>query len=264
MNEFIWNGKKISYTEQGKGFPVVLLHGYLETKEVWHSFAQQLATNYRIIIPDIPGHGQSEVFAETHSMELMAQAVNALLQELLVEKCVLVGHSMGGYVMLAFAQLFPDMVSGLVLFHSSVYADTEEKKKLRLQEIELIENGSLHQIIDNHLPKTFAPENVDLFKPLLNEMSHRALTHNPKGVCALIRGMMKRPDRQELIRHFKEPLLFIFGKNDNFISGEAAEKMVLLNSHIRVKWLNNSGHMGFIEEPEKVNAALTGFLEKIK
>jgi pimeloyl-ACP methyl ester carboxylesterase len=264
MNEFIWNGKKISFLEQGKGFPVVLLHGYLESKEIWNDFAKRLAINYRVIIPDIPGHGDSEIIAETHSMKLMAQAIHALLQFLSIKKCVLVGHSMGGYVMLAFAQLFPENLDGMVLFHSSVYADTEEKKKSRLQEIVLIEKGYLDQIVANHLPKTFASDNLHRFPPILNETNQRALKHDAKGVCALLRGLMERTDQQELIRNFEKPLLFIFGKKDQFISGDAAEKMVQLNSNIQVMWLFNSGHMGFIEEPDEVAVTMQGFLNNFK
>jgi pimeloyl-ACP methyl ester carboxylesterase len=193
-------------------------------------------------------------------MELMAQAIHALLQSRSIKKCVLVGHSMGGYVMLAFAQLFPENVAGLVLLHSSVYADTEEKKKSRLQEIDMIEKGRLNQIIANHLPKTFASENLTRFQPILDEMNQRALRHDTKGVCALIRGMMERPDRQELIRNFSKPMLFIFGKKDNFISVDAAERMLLLNAKIQSEWLYNSGHMGFMEEPDEAIATIESFM----
>jgi pimeloyl-ACP methyl ester carboxylesterase len=264
MNEFITNGKKLAYIERGQGFPVVLLHGYLETKEVWQDFAGYLATHYRVIIPDIPGHGGSDTLAETHSMELMAQSIQSLLQSLGIEKFTLIGHSMGGYVMLAFAQLFPEKLTGMVLFHSSVFADTDEKKKSRLLEIEQIENGHLDKIGANHLPKTFATQNWDRFQPLLGEMAKRALAHDPKGVCALIRGMMERPDRQELIRNFEKPMLFIFGKKDNFISVDAAQKMALLNSKIEIEWFVNSGHMGFLEEPDKTVKVICGFLKKTR
>jgi pimeloyl-ACP methyl ester carboxylesterase len=254
--QFIFNSNKISYFDKGKGNVVVLLHGYLETKEVWSSFAEKLSKNFRVIALDLPGHGKSDVVAETHTMQLLAQFVNSLLLHLNIETCTLVGHSMGGYVMLAFVDLYPEKVERFVLFHSSVYADTDEKKKNRLREIEFIENGKLELIVNTNLPNTFATENLDKFSNEIDILKQHAKTHNPKGVCAILRGMMERPDGQELVKNFAKPMLFIFGEKDNYIPVEVAKKMLMLNPEINVKWLSDSGHMGFVEEQE----FSTGFL----
>lgn len=254
--QFTFNTNKISYFDRGKGNVVVLLHGYLETKEVWSSFAEKLSKNFRVITLDLPGHGKSDVVAETHTMQLLAQFVNSLLLHLNIETCTLVGHSMGGYVMLAFVDLYPEKVERFVLFHSSVYADTDEKKKNRLREIEFIENGKLELIVNTNLPNTFATENLDKFSNEIDILKQHAKTQNPKGVCAILRGMMERPDRQELVKNFAKPMLFIFGEKDNYIPVEVAKKMLMLNPEINVKWLSDSGHMGFVEEQE----ISTGFL----
>lgn len=260
--QFIFNSNKISYFDIGKGNIVVLLHGYLETKEVWSSFAETLSKNFRVIALDVPGHGKSDVVAETHTMQLMAQCVNSLLTHLKIETCTLVGHSMGGYVMLSFVDLYPEKVERFVLFHSSVYADTDEKKKNRLREIEFIENGKLELIVNTNLPNTFATDNLEKFSNEINDLKRHAKKHDPKGVCAILRGMMERTDRQEMVKKFAKPMLFIFGKKDNYISIEVGQKMAQLSSRICTQWLENSGHMGFVEEQELSGQIIKDFVTK--
>lgn len=263
MKTFTYNKQNLSYTDRGGGFPLVLLHGYLETKAVWNDFAKQLAVKHRVIIPDIPGHGQSELLAPVHSMELMADAINALLEHLKIDSCLMVGHSMGAYVMLAFADKYPKKLAGMLVFHSSVYADTEEKKRNRLNEISLIEKGRLRQVIEQHLPRTFAQPDLPEHQSKIEQLIQKALQHNPQGVCALIRGMMERPDRQTLIQKWNKPLAFIFGVNDNFIPQAVALQMQKLNPGGQIYWLKYSGHMGFIEEPEESLKLLLSFAESL-
>ncbi|MGD9991676.1 MAG: alpha/beta fold hydrolase [Salinivirgaceae bacterium] len=263
MKTFTFNKKNLSYTDSGGGFPLVLLHGYLETKAVWNNFAEQLAVKHRVIIPDIPGHGHSELLAPVHSMELMADAINALLEHLKIDSCLMLGHSMGAYVMLAFAEKYPEKLAGMLVFHSSVYADTDEKKQNRLNEISLIEKGQLRQVIEQHLPRTFARPELPVHQANIEQLIHKALQHHPQGVCALIRGMMERPDRQALIKKWNKPLAFIFGANDSFIPQAAALQMQTLNPRSQVYWLKHSGHMGFIEEPEASLKLVLSFAESL-
>lgn len=261
---FKHNDKVISYFDKGRGKVVVLLHEYLETKEVWSSFAEKLSNNYRVIAIDIPGHGQSDVINETHSMKLMAESVNLLLNYLQVSECVMVGHSMGGYVMLAFANLYPEKLNSFVLFHSSIYSDTDEKKKNRLREIEFIKKGKLELIVNTNLPNTFTNDNLKKFSQIIENMKMQAVNNNAEGVCSILRGMMERHDRQELITNFKKPMLFIFGEKDNYIPVEVGEKMAKTNSKIQLDWLANSGHMGFVEEKEKSLRVILDFLKNNK
>ena len=138
---FEYNNSKIRYKDQGNGKPIVLLHGYLESLDIWHNFAEKLAGKYRVISLDIPGHGSSDVIAETHTMDLMADIVHSLLSHQEINKCLLVGHSMGGYVTLAFADKYMDRLDGFILFHSSPFPDTDDKKDQRNREKALIREG---------------------------------------------------------------------------------------------------------------------------
>jgi len=252
--------KDIYYYDSGKGDVVILLHGYLETKEIWSDLSNRLSNNFRVISIDIPGHGKSEVLDSTHSMELLAKAINSLLDYLNIKQCSLIGHSMGGYITLAFAELFPDKLKSFILLHSSVYADNDIKKENRLNDIKLIEQGELKKITDSNIPKMFANDNLSAFSNNIYIMQKYAQKFDTDGVVALIKGMMNRTDKQNFIRTFNKPMLFIFGKKDNFISIDVAKEMLKLNSNIEYKILNNSGHMGFIEEAEEVVDIIKRFI----
>ncbi|MBI9067916.1 MAG: alpha/beta hydrolase [Salinivirgaceae bacterium] len=264
MTFFEFRGKKIAYTYRGQGFTIVLLHGYLETKEVWSSFGDKLAENYRVISIDIPGHGASEQIQDTHSMGLMAEAVDALLANLQIEKCLMIGHSMGGYIALAYANLFAHRLLGLTLFHSSIFADSEEKKANRYRELDFIRKGKINLLINANLPKTFATQNLLRFEQKIEMMKYLAQNHSKDGICSLLQGMIERPDRQELMYFFKKPILFIFGRNDQLIPQEVAEEMLEINPFVKSEWLENSGHMGFIEEQEKSLIIISNFAKAIQ
>lgn len=134
----IYNGKNLNYKIAGSGDVVVLLHGFMESSNIWLDFGYELARNFLCIAPDLPSHGKSDMLAEIHSMELIAETVKVILDENQVKRCVLAGHSMGGYVALAFSEKYPEMMQGLVLFHSTSLAETEEGKRNRERAIELI------------------------------------------------------------------------------------------------------------------------------
>jgi pimeloyl-ACP methyl ester carboxylesterase len=123
---FSYKGGEIHYSVTGNGFPVVLLHGYLESSEVWDGFVKRLSSRFKVISIDLPGHGLSSVYGEIHTMEFLATAVKELTDSLNLKKIFLTGHSLGGYVTLAFLEFFPEYLSGYCLFHSQPFADSEE------------------------------------------------------------------------------------------------------------------------------------------
>ena len=194
----------------------VLLHGYLESMLVWDDFVPYLYKQVRVITLDLPGHGISVVKGPVHTMEYLADVVKDTLDALGIARCTLVGHSMGGYVALAFCEKYPERLDGVVLLSSTPDADTDEKKENRLREIKL--------------------------------------------VAALLRGMIERPDRNEMLRRSAVRQLFIFGKHDGYIPLEKAEALAAAHPQARIAWLEHSGHMGFLEEPEITARALLDFM----
>lgn len=257
-------GCALRVRESGEGYPpVVLLHGYLESLDVWEDFQTALSHYIRTISIDLPGHGISEVKDEVHSMEFMADTVHAALETLGVRKAVIVGHSMGGYVALEYLRKYPESTSGIVLFHSGPNADSEQKKADREREVNLILGGK-KELIARMFPQVgFAPQNRQRLAEKIEELSDQITLTEDEGIVAALRGMAERRDSNEVLRESKVPQLVIFGRHDEYISPEMAETAVKEHPQAHVAWLENSGHMGFMEEPDKSLEIILDFLKTI-
>lgn len=245
-------------SEQGER-TLVLLHGYLESLLVWEDFVPHLYKEVRVITLDLPGHGISEVKGEVHTMEYLADTVKGALDALGVERCTLVGHSMGGYVALAFAERYPERLNGVVLLSSTPNADTPEKAENRRREIALVKAGKKEQLARVAPAAGFAEENRARMADAIEDLVEQVFVTEEEGIVALLNGMIERTDRNEMLRSSSVRQLFIFGKKDGYISLEAAEKLVADHPQAEVVWLESSGHMGFLEEPERVAQALLDF-----
>jgi len=254
---------KLRYKDQGTGQAVVLLHGYLESLEVWDAFANELALHYRVISIDIPGHGESGIIAAYHSMDEMAEAAVEVLDELNINKCFMVGHSMGGYVTMAFASNFRNRLSGFCLMHSAPFADTEEKKQNRDREITMVREGKKDTIVNINIPKMYADDNLDRLRTDIDLSKSIARRTPDEGIIVLLNGMKARPDRSAFLEKTALPVLWVLGKKDNYIPFETVSEKAkqLLNNHGKLLVLENSGHAGFIEEKEATLNALHAFLK---
>ncbi len=249
LKKLTYNHVNLYYSDRGEGDCIVLLHGYLETGEIWDEFAGSLLDRYRVIIVDLPGHGRSGTWGKVHTMEDIAGSVYSILEAEEVEKVFLVGHSMGGYVTMAFAELYPERLLGYSLFHSTCFADTEEKRNNRDREISLVLCQKKHLIVNVNIPKGFSNVNVERLSLQVEKARNLALSNPEDGIVAILNGMKERPDRARILKKSSIPLLLIGGMKDNYIPLEVFDKMVSLAPHASVLRLAQSGHMGFIEEP---------------
>src|ERR1051326_356905 len=154
---------KVRFSDKGKGRAIVLLHGFLESLEIFNGLSDKLSKSFRVISIDLPGHGQTPSLGYIHTMELMAECVKSVLDFSGIRKYVVIGHSMGGYVALAFAEKFPQHIAGLCLFHSTAMPDSEEKKKDRDRAAEVVMHDHTQYVTDL-IPKLFAKENILLLK----------------------------------------------------------------------------------------------------
>jgi len=220
----------------------VLLHGYLESMLVWDDFVPYLYKQVRVITLDLPGHGISVVKGPVHTMEYLADVVKDTLDALGIARCTLVGHSMGGYVALAFCEKYP------------------EKKENRLREIKLVEAGKKDALARVAPEAGFAPENRPRMRDEIEDLVEQVFVTEDEGIAALLRGMIERPDRNEMLRRSAVRQLFIFGKHDGYIPLEKAEALAAAHPQARIAWLEHSGHMGFLEEPEITARALLDFM----
>jgi pimeloyl-ACP methyl ester carboxylesterase len=257
---YSYKGRQIFYSVLGKGTPVVLLHGYLESSEIWDLFAEKLAADCKVISIDLPGHGLSEVFGSVHSMEFMATVIKELLDSLNIQKVFLCGHSLGGYVALAFLELFPDYLSGYCLFHSHPFADSPEAIEKRLREIAIVKAGKKDLMYPDNVTRMFAPSNLRNFQDALQRSKDIASKLPGEGIIAVLNGMIERPSRLKFMEEGKVPCLWILGIMDNYIPCGPIQERVKLPSNAKVVVLKNSGHIGFIEEEDLCVRIINDFM----
>lgn len=251
--------KTISYIDQGQGTALVLLHGYLETMEMWQGVLPELAKHFRVICPDMPGHGKSPA-QENQTIESMGEAVISLMDELKIQNFNLAGHSMGGYVSLAMAEKHPERIIRIALLHSHTYADAPEKAANRLRETVLISRRKKELIINFAIPNLFAPDFAEKHPDIVDKAIEMALTTPDDGMIACLKAMAERPDRTAVFKNLKQDRLMILGKNDNLISWQTLKEEFGNVPGIKIKLLEKAAHMGITEEPQAfVKALMEGF-----
>ena len=264
MNMFhSFRGGKIHYSDSGKGPVIVLLHGYLESSEVWNGFAGKLSPEFRVIAVDLPGHGNSDVYGEVHSMEFMAMAIKDLINSLELNKVFLTGHSLGGYVTLAFLELFPDCLSGYCLFHSQPFPDPPVVLEKRRREIEIVKAGKKNLMYPDNVIRMYASSNLVKFSDALERSKDIASQIPGEGIIAVLNGMMIRPSRLSYMEEGNIPCLWILGLMDSYIPCDFIQTMVNLPVNAKVIILKKSGHLGFIEEEDLSVKVVSNFVKKL-
>lgn len=249
----------VSFSDQGKGRVVVLLHGYLGSKEIWDKSIKNLSKTYRVIAIDLPGHGETDCFGYVHSMDLMAKCVKAVLDQLRLKKYVIIGHSMGGYTALAFAELFPDNLKGLCLFHSTAYADSEEKKKDRNRAIKLVK-ADKRVYTKSTIQNLFATKNIKYLKDEISFATKIAQSVSKQGAVAALEGMKDRPNRDMILGLVDYPIMMVIGELDNVLPYNSLLEQSETIRKKHLLFLEHDGHMGFLESPALVNQSLRKFL----
>jgi pimeloyl-ACP methyl ester carboxylesterase len=254
-----FNNLKVRYSIEGKGTSIVLLHGFLESLAIFSELTVDLAKHFQVICVDIPGHGKSETNTN-NSMDYIADVVNSVLIELQIDKFFIFGHSMGGYATLAFVEKYPEKVVGFGLIHSHPYADPKDKAESRLKEIELIKMGGKEKMYSVNSPKMFADENLIRFKKDVDFAKLLAKQTPDEGIISCIKAMFHRKDLSLFLKNTKLPFLIIQGKKDNYINYETVGKNIQLPENVQNIVLENSGHIGFIEEKELFLDAVKNFI----
>lgn len=254
-------GTALHIADSGRGERcVVLVHGYLESMYVWDDFVPLLTRDVRVITVDVPGHGVSQVLGEVHTMEMMADVLHGMLDALGIERATFVGHSMGGYISLAFCAKYPERMDGLVLLSSSPCPDDETKRENRRREITLVRAGKKDVLARVAPENGFAEQNRVRLKDYIEDLVEQVHVTEDEGIVALLGGMIARVDQNAMLRASSVRQLFIVGRHDNYIPVAAAESFIADNPQAQVVWLDASGHMGFIEEPERCASAILGFV----
>lgn len=249
---------RMHYRTVGKGRPVVLAHGFLESSEMWADFLNTAPEGFQYILPDLPGHGASDVWDHKHTMDMMAGLVERILSHLnITEPVQWIGHSMGGYVGLAFAELFADKTASLCLFHSQAHADSDQKKRDRLRAVEALRAGK-EKFIHESIQNLFAPYNRERLAEEINHASNMADLMPTEGIIAALLGMRERPDRREVLESAPYSMTIV-GKDDPVIPSER-EIDTYSGSSTALRVVEQCGHMGHLEQPSQIHQLLAEFL----
>lgn len=259
MKYVLFKNTKISFTDQGKGTAIVLLHGFLENKSMWDEFVLEFAKKYRVITIDLLGHGDTENLGYVHSMEDNADAVHEVLSHLRIRKSILVGHSMGGYVSLAFSELYPEYVKGLVLLNSTSRADSEERKTNRNRAIKAVKKDYT-TFVRLSIANLFSEENREKLTNEIEKVKLQALKTPLQGIVASLEGMKIRKDREVLLHFSHFPKMLVLGKKDGVLSYDDTIDQVE-NTQVELVSFPD-GHMSHIENAEELKKALLLFFKK--
>jgi 3-oxoadipate enol-lactonase len=252
----------LHYMESGQGMPVVLLHGFPLSGSIWHTQRERLSERYRVVVPDLRGHGRSPAPAGIYEMDLLARDVFALLDALAIEQAVIMGHSMGGYATLAAWQLAPERFLGLGLIASQAAADTEEARQNRYKLADNVGAEGSQALADGMLPKLFAP-NLAGDAPCRGLVRQLILATQLNGIIGSLKGMALRPDSGPLLPTVSVPTLIVAGRQDQIIAPAKAEAMARLMPHATLAMIDNAGHMPMLEQFDATTSAMQDFLAGI-
>ncbi|WEK68424.1 MAG: alpha/beta hydrolase [Candidatus Chryseobacterium colombiense] len=255
----------LNFERKGNGKEtLVLLHGFMENISIWHEMESHLSEYFSLLKIDLPGHGQSEMVAEVQTMEIMAEEVKKVLDKLDLTKVHLLGHSMGGYTSLAFAEKYPEFLISLTLFFSTYFPDDAEKKEQRIKSYRIIKDAFPHYARAG-VPNLFNPNERDILEGKIETALEIALSTNNLGALASVKGMVERTDKKHVLESLDAKILVIAGKHDNAVKTEIMIKNLPDRTNIK-SYVLDCGHNGHWEKPsicaEIINTELLHHLPK--
>lgn len=250
MEKIKINDIELAYTRRGKGTPLVLLHGYPLDHHLWDDVAPLLEDTFELILPDLRGFGESTTVDSPFTMDDYASDIAGLLDQLGIQKTAIVGHSMGGYVALAFARLYPERVSGLGLVSSQVLADPPDRKEGRYKSAADVSDKGIGGVVETMTPKFTSDEPLQAFA---RETMER---QQPAAFIGSLKAMAERMDSTPLLSSFKFPVVIIHGEADALIPIDRAREVKKAIPHAHLVELNGAGHMPMMEAKEETAIAL--------
>ena len=247
------DGVKIAYARRGQGAPLVLIHGYPLDHSIWDPLAPFLEHNFDLIIPDLRGFGESEVAQADNSIVDYASDIAGLLTHLRIRKAYIAGHSMGGYVALAFAREYEERVTGLAMVSSQMAADAPERKQARYSTAKQVMEQGVGNVAEQMAPKLSVV-------PRWQAFAHGLIEKQPaQGVAAALRAMAERPDSSDIFGGFPFPVVIVHGDADELIPVQKGKDMKAVLPSAHYVELQGAGHLPMMEQPERVAEALKSF-----
>lgn len=252
-------GISVYFSHEGQGKAIVLLHGFLENSNMWHEIIPLLSKSNTVVAIDLLGHGKTECLGYIHTMEMMAETVNAVLNHLQIEEANFIGHSMGGYVALAFAELYPEKTRGLCLMNSTAIADNSEKQLNRDRAIAAVKKN-YRTFVSMSISNLFAPDNRERLAKEIEQVKKEALKMAVQGIIAALEGMKIRKDRTQLLHDASFKTMMIVGIQDPILDYDSLISQVMNTDVLFVEL--SGGHMSHIENKKELTYNLMQFNEK--
>jgi 3-oxoadipate enol-lactonase len=250
METFFLPNSSIAYLRRGYGNPLILLHGYPLDHRIWDPIIPLLENDFELIIPDLRGFGESKAIDTNYSISEMAEDVAQLVEKIGFPKALIAGHSMGGYVSLAFARLFPDRLLGLGLISSQAIADTPEKKESRYLSLKQLQESGRKSIANSMVGKLTSDS------MLQNQMYDIIMSQSEAGIMSAIKALAERSDQTSIVGTLDVPLLVVHGDSDELIPFERAVEVSKVAENSNLVVIAKAGHMPMLEYPEATASAL--------
>jgi len=257
---FQYQGKNVSYQMTGEGNAVVLLHGFGEDSTIFNHQIDLLKDVCLLIVPDLPGSGLSDFNEQLDSIDAFATCIHALLQNHNIDKCIMLGHSMGGYITLAFAALFPSYLNKFGLIHSTAFADSEEKKIIRQKGIALMNEYGSFAFLKNTIPNLFGEKFKKNHAEKIEALIELSKQFSKEALVQYYNIMILRKDKTQVLRNSKIPVLFIIGTDDVAIPKDDILQQTTLPDFSYIHILQEAGHMGMLEATDQLNKYLLDFI----
>jgi len=248
---------KLHFEKMGRGIPYILLHGYALDHHIWLPVEERMRSQVEVILPDLRGHGESPAPQGTYTMQSMAEDILLLMNDLSIDQAIIAGHSMGGYVALAFAGKYPDRLLGFALVASHVYADQPDKKEARLVDIQRVENMTISELLKD-MPKKLSRD------PIVSSECEALIAKMGKnGIKGVLGGMAERPDSIDVLKNLGIPAVIIAGIDDQFIPIEVSREMA---QQMKTPWIveiEQAGHMLMMEKPDLTTETMLKLINKL-
>jgi len=262
-----YKGIPVVYSITGQGPVVMLIHGFGEDSSVWEHQVGFLQQSYTLILPDIPGSGRSTTPVTRQRpgvmMDTYAEIMKYILDEENVPVCTMIGHSMGGYITLAFAALFPEKLNAIGLFHSTAYSDTEERIATRKKGISFIQKYGAQDFLKQSIPNLFGPSFSAQYPDEIQKLIDRSGNFTSEALVQYYESMIERPDRTIVLKKISKPILFIIGEEDKSVYLQDSLNQCHLPLLSLINILPGVAHMGMWEMKDQACATLMKFLNYV-
>jgi len=251
----------LHFFEKGQGHPLLLLHGFCESGEMWHYLADSLSTQYRVICPDLPGFGNSELTHPIQSLEEVAEQLEGWMQAKQIQNPIVMGHSLGGYVALALLERMGNRIKAIGLLHSTAFGDDLEKKEMRNRTLTFLKKHGAAKFVTSFVPQLFPDHRRIELAEAMAQAIEDGKRSSLEGLLAYTVAMRDRKDRLAVLQQFAGPKLLLAGTLDGSVKIESSRAQQEVFTHYVE--LEGVGHLGMVEEKEKTLAVVQDFVGEV-